>query len=179
MILKADHKLFGHMILVAESRKLNMKDVLTHSLGPFPWTLANSDGSLRKKNKASLTTELKKIVHPAENIYTPSVCIIDGMSIAQKVNATNKTFTELAEAVLHLVLNEGTESERIDVVFDVYLDNSIKDAERLNMSRGAAKTPLQYRNIAGGHNIRQWREFLCCSQNKMNLIKFRVEYWKL
>jgi len=37
VILKTDHKLFGHMICVASSRNINMKDVLQHPLGPLPW----------------------------------------------------------------------------------------------------------------------------------------------
>lgn len=46
------------MILVAESRKVNMRDVLAHPLGPLPWALANADGTLRKTNKAALAREL-------------------------------------------------------------------------------------------------------------------------
>ena len=43
VVLKADRNLFGHMILVAESRQLHTKDVLAHPLGPLPWALANPD----------------------------------------------------------------------------------------------------------------------------------------
>ena len=43
-VLKADRNLFGHMILVAESRQLRMSDVLVHPLGPLPWALANEQG---------------------------------------------------------------------------------------------------------------------------------------
>ncbi len=70
VVLKADRKLFSHMILVAQSRKVNMRDVLAHPLGPLPWALANADGSLRKTNKAALARELEKNVSPAEHIPT-------------------------------------------------------------------------------------------------------------
>ena len=53
VIIKADRALFAQMIIIAESRKLKMNDVLCHPLGPLPWTLASADGSLRKTNKAS------------------------------------------------------------------------------------------------------------------------------
>ena len=65
------------MILVAESRKINMKEVLAHPLGPLPWSLANSDGSLRKTNKPALAKDMEKRVLPAETIPTPSTTIID------------------------------------------------------------------------------------------------------
>jgi len=54
IVLKAHRNLFSHMILVAESRQVNMKDVLAHPLGPLPWALANADGIQRKTNKAAL-----------------------------------------------------------------------------------------------------------------------------
>ena len=58
--MQADRNLFGHMILVAENRKLKMNDVLAHPLGPLPWALASGDGSLRKTNKAALARELER-----------------------------------------------------------------------------------------------------------------------
>ena len=36
VVLKADRKLFGQMIIVAESRNPQMIDVLAHPLGPLP-----------------------------------------------------------------------------------------------------------------------------------------------
>lgn len=63
IILKADRNLFAHMIVIAQSREIPIKEVLAHPLGPLPWSLANSDGSLRKTNKAALARELEKMCH--------------------------------------------------------------------------------------------------------------------
>lgn len=176
VVLKADRNLFGHMLLIAQSRQLQLKDVLAHPLGPLPWTLANSDGTLRKTNKAALARELEKNVSPAEEFPEPSVCIIDGMSIVQKMKGDGKTFSQIADAILSVALHEGVLSNRVDVVFDVYRETSIKNAERCN--RGST-TGTQWKNIAPGHNILQWRKFLNNPQNKTSLIKFLVEQWKL
>ncbi|KAK5924834.1 hypothetical protein CgunFtcFv8_017412 [Champsocephalus gunnari] len=145
------------MILIAQNRKLHIRDVLVHPLGPLPWALSNSDGSLRKTNKAALARELEKNVSPAEDMPEPSACIIDGMSLVQKLKGDDKTFQQLAETALSLALHEGARSRRIDVVFDVYWKTSIKNAERCN--RGAT-SGTQWKNIAPGHNIHQWRKFL-------------------
>ena len=74
VVLKADRNLFSQMILVAESRSVNMKDVLVHPLGPLPWALANADGFLGKTNKTALARELEKNVSPAKISPTPSTC---------------------------------------------------------------------------------------------------------
>jgi len=34
------------MLLIAQKRKLDMKDILEYPLGPKPWALANADGTL-------------------------------------------------------------------------------------------------------------------------------------
>ena len=145
------------MILVAHSRQLHVKDVLAHPLSPLPWALANADVSLRKTNKAALARELERNVSPAEDIPDSSTCIIDGMSLVQRMNGNNKTFAQLAKSLMSLVLHDGSQSHQIDVVFDVYRDTSIKH----------------------GHNIQQWRKFLCSSCNKSSLIKLILEQWKL
>ncbi|KAJ8403211.1 hypothetical protein AAFF_G00354280 [Aldrovandia affinis] len=132
VILQADRKLFAHMVLVAESRHLQMSDVLSHPLGPLPWALANGDGTLRKTNKAVLARELEKQVLPAETIPGPSATIIDGMSLVQKMKGNDQTFSQLAASALTQILHEGARSQRIDVVFDVYQEDWIKNAERAN-----------------------------------------------
>ena len=148
-----------------------MSEVLSHPLGPLPWSLAKGDGTLRKTSKAALSRELEKQVLPAETIPEPSATIIDGMSLVQKMKGNEQTFSQLADSVLTQILHEGARSQRIDVIFDVYREDSIKNAERENWG---CTTGIQLRNIAPGHRMQQWRKFLSSSANKANLIRFLV-----
>ena len=127
---------------------------------------------MRKTNKAALATELVKQVLPAETIPEPSATIIDGMSLVQKMKGNDQTCSQLAESVLTHILHEGVSSHIIDVVFDTYREDSIKNAERSN--RGST-TGIQFRNMAPGHRIQQWRKFFSSSAN---LIRFLVAEWK-
>ena len=103
-VLRSDNRLFGQMLLVASSRKMNMKDILQHPLGPLPWSLANCDGSMKKTNKAVLARKLESMAAPAEVIPQPSACIIDAMSLIQKINGENLTFVEVSDNLLTTVL---------------------------------------------------------------------------
>lgn len=96
VVLKADRNLFGQMILVAQSRNIDLKEVLAHPLGPIPWSLATPEGSLRKTNKAALAKALIQNIKAAESIPSPSACVIDGMSIVQKLKGDNRTFAQIA-----------------------------------------------------------------------------------
>ena len=50
--------------------------------------------------------------------------------MVKKIREDQKTFAEVADDMLSMVLHEGTDSQRIDVVFKVYRDSSIKNVER-------------------------------------------------
>ena len=39
------------MILIAENRKRQMGEVLSHPLGPLPWALSTADGPFKKQTK--------------------------------------------------------------------------------------------------------------------------------
>ena len=97
------------------------------------------------------------------------------MNLVQKVHGDNKTFGELSESVFISALHVGSESYRIDVVFDVYADVSIKNAERVNCG---SDNGLLFSNIVAGHKIKQWRRLLSSPKSKANLIKFLSRNWQ-
>ena len=129
-----------------------MKEVLKHPLGPMPWSLANMDGAPRKTSKATLARKLETKASPADEMEYPSACIIDEMSVVQKMKGDKLTFEELAEQMIISVIRTSASSECNDVVFDVYRQLSIKGAERV--VRGS-ETGTCFTNIISGHKILQ------------------------
>ena len=176
LVLTIDRNLFAKMAVVAQSRNLNMKDVLRYELGPFPWSIATCDGSLRKTNKETLSNNLENMTVQAENVTENSSTIIDAMAIIQKTVGTVNvnTFSDIAKNLFHKILSEGTMSNRIDVVFDTYKDLSIKNIER---SRRGTES-VTFGNILPGHKIKQFDKFLKSSASKMALIRFLADEWK-
>ena len=59
------------------------------------------------------------------------------MALLQRLKYGQKTFAEIVESLLCMAINEGTSSDRIDVVFDDCQDGLIKSAERENRGKGA------------------------------------------
>ena len=51
-----------------------------------------------------------------------------------------------------MALNEGTSSDRMDVVFNDYLDGSIKSAERENQGKASVITFKQINRSNNGEN---------------------------
>ena len=175
IILKADPSLFGLRIIMGQSRELDMKEMLSHPLGPLPWALATPEATLRKTNKATLAAALQKYAPPADVVPNGSATIIDGMSLVQRLTNVPPIFGEVADSIFSMEVREGTESSRIHIVFDTYREESIKNTER-NL-RGNT-TGLQFQNMTGSQIVRQWRKFLCAKNNKTSLIEFLVHEWK-
>ena len=72
------------MVLIAQSRKLEMRDVLSHHFAPLPWALSNGDGTMKKTNKAVLSKHLENKVLPVEEVPHPSDTIIYAMGLMNK-----------------------------------------------------------------------------------------------
>ena len=95
------------------------------------------------------------------------------MSLIQKLKVDHLIFGEIPKMALSRVLREDDGSSRIDVVFDVYRDLSIKSAERELRSEDF----ITFKNLSSGKKVKQFRSFLQNSQNKTSLIKFIVNHW--
>ena len=175
IVLKAYRAFFAQMVVIAEERQLSMQEVLSHPLGPLPWSLAATDGTLKKTSKSSLAKELQKDIPAVESLPTRSACIVDGMAMVQKLQGDHKTFGEVTDVLLTMVLRKSTSSARIDVVFDDYREISIKNAER---KKRGTEMGNKYRSIRSDHRVRQWRTFLSNTGNKQQLIRFIVTEWQ-
>jgi hypothetical protein len=97
------------------------------------------------------------------------------MHIVQKLKGDQTTFGEVAQDLFSMILKEGTQSQRIDVVFDRYQEQSIKNIERQLRGSGSG---IVVTSITATQIIRQRKNFLAQISNKTNLISFLVSEWK-
>ena len=65
-----------------------------------------------------------------------------------KISATKLTYKEFAVKLLKLVLLHAKNAKRVDIVFDCYIKNSIKDVERMRRSHGNGYTQTNCSNIS-------------------------------
>ena len=109
VILKADRTLFTRMIVMGQSRKIDVRDLLSHSLGPLPWALATPEGLPGKTNKAALAAQLQKNEHLVQRIPENAATIIDAMGLVQKINVASSqtTLGSVASTFFTMALNEG------------------------------------------------------------------------
>ena len=131
IVLKANRNLFARMVIIAQSRLLNMADVLCHELGPLPWSLATGGGCPAKTDKAKMLHLLEDGIAPAEDIPARAAVIVDAMAVLQSLVKPAATFGGVAQQVFRiLAAHIRVPGSRVDFVIDRYLEYSIKGCER-------------------------------------------------
>ena len=133
---------FLRMIDYSRLRKLDISQVLRHEIVSTSFYLTK-DGGLRKSPKSELTRELKDRLtkpHPTEIEESDllTAVVIDFMAYARKIPPKKMrlvTYEDFFTALWKTFTRLSKGSNRIDIVFDVYLRYSIKQGERNRRSK--------------------------------------------
>lgn len=167
----AQRNIYGQLIMLAVEHQIDLRKLMSYPLGPIPWTLATSDGSMVKTNKAVLLHKLEchgSNVNASEN-GNISTHIIDGNVMLHSLISIPETFGQLAKTVFLCL----PKVQVVHFVTDSYKEKSIKCTERIR--RGTSDTiTLKGRSTKVP---RDWKSFLCNDDNKKQLIKFIFTEW--
>ena len=174
-VLRADRNLFARLLVIGQSRQIDLRDLLTHELGPVPWSLATYDGALAKTNKSALAKLLEEDVEILPNLPNASAVIVDAMALLQTLPKVPDRFIDLADLILSAIINQGGEARRIDFVADQYPSISIKNIGREKRGR-SGQVAFQSRS-SQQFCPRQWKKFLANGLNKTNLMEFLADVW--
>ena len=173
--IRLDRDVFARMALISQFRKIDMRLVFSYPLGPLPWALADPYGMPRKTNKAKLAQQLEKQVELTHSYPRDATSVYDGMAELQSFKPpSGATFAVVADKLFTVLMS--TPSKRIDVVFDVYKDVSIKNVERAKRKTGS--DGIVYQNILPGFQVKNWSKILSVSANKAEIVRFLVGQWK-
>ena len=133
VIMKADSKFFARMLVIAQSRAMDLRHVLKFSIGPVPWSLATPEEQMRKTMKAALLHLLEKDVQALESAPHEAARMVDGMALLQSVPCSPCTFDELAVIIFNMVTSTFKRGGRqVEFVTDQYLNISVKGVSTTN-----------------------------------------------
>ena len=134
--LKGDRELFARLLVIGQTRNIEVKELLKFTLGPVPANFATAEGSLVKTNKAVLFNTLQRCVKDVSYINWRGngkvTLIVDGMVLLHRLKETINTCGHLADIILQHLTAMATKckASRVNLVFDCYLEHSIKYFER-------------------------------------------------
>ena len=100
---------------------------------------------------SALMTELQKSATDVDQVPRPFAVVTDGIGMVRKVRNKGAMFNEFTDELLKCALRSSSDARHIDIVFDVYPETLIKNAERGHREvRG-----LYFKKIIGSQYIKQ------------------------
>ena len=155
---------------IARGRGITLSEILQHDL--LATNVLFSDDITSKPEKHMLVNELEKLFDANELSFTKAshletALAVDFMSMVRRMKFTEMSvFLDLFSATWRKV--KGIcDYQRIDVVFDSYVERSLKDCER---KRRSSLHPLEYTSLENDTRIPvQSDRFWASSNNKEKL----------
>ena len=174
---KADRKTLVRIITAKHlGLEVDLGTILCSEIIPVPLSLADINGNLRSGDKSNLQKRLLEDIDCRESINLdnkPSCLIIDGQALVCSIGKAKEceNFGHLADKFRNSVLSQGASYARIDVVFDRYRENSIKEStrDRRALKQKAIRKLIDSRSVTLPHD---WANFLASSENKSDYANF-------
>ena len=161
--LKSDCHLFSRIFIGCQSRDGNLDDFFSHENQPNPPSLYCM-GKLRQGNESDRLS----FINTHDTLEKPKVQvkIVDGAALVNIVKPINcQTFGDyFAKIVFPFLKNATGDVERLDVVWDQYFPDSLKNSTREKRGQGVRRTVTVNDALPGN-----WSTFLRCDQNKSEL----------
>ena len=163
-VLKEDCSLFSRLYIACQVRDGDLEDFFKYENQPWPPSLSGL-GKLKGGQKADLLTCLP------QSDQTPAIAdtvILDGAVIIQMLKpGLAATFEEFSKVVfLPYVLKHLETANRVDLLWDVYKNDSLKKALREKRGSGQQHKVLESTRIP-----KDWKGFLRVNENKDELFK--------
>ena len=165
--LKSDCRLFSRLCIACQAREGNLEEFFKHENSSSPPALL-CHGKMRTGQKSELFACLE--VSTALECPSVDAVVLDGAAIVNMLSPGKcKTFKEYAETVLlpYVVNCRAQNVKRIDLVWDGYLENSLKQGTR--EARGTGTRRRVCDNAAIPLN---WKSFLRLNDNKKELFQY-------
>lgn len=169
--LKSDCNLFSQLYIASQFRDGDLQDFFTHENQPWPPSLSEH-GKLRLPTKKSDLLKCIGMERTTEPTPSFDVMVFDGSAI---VHALSTKLVKTFDEYFHSVFLPWTESmlhnsDRIDIIWDVYRAASLKESTRERRGKGIR------RKVSGQTNLpSSFQDFLCDSKNKQELFDFLTD----
>lgn len=168
--LKNDCSLFSRLYVACQIRDGDLDEFFEHENQACPPSLSHL-GKLRHGTKSDLVDCLEDLVASDDSVNRPAaeVIILDGAAVINMLRpGASKNFSEYASQIfLPYLTSQVQQATRVDVVWDVYMPNSLKADTRSKRGKGIRRRVEPFSRIPGN-----WKEFLRVDENKTELFSF-------
>ena len=171
--LKTDCELFSRLYIACQSRNGDLDEFFRHENQSYPPSILDR-GNLRFGTKSDLLRCFSTLVENQKDIseINTDAYVLDGAVIVQMLRpGCSKTFKEYGEKIFVPYIDSILRHvKRLDIVFDVYVSESLKSATREKRGSGTRT------RVAASTKIpKNWQEFLRVDENKTELFHYLAD----
>ena len=169
--VSTDRYLFGWLLIVSNTRKVNVKEVPSYELLTVPF---------RHKHVSTTKSVLAKLLEEQVEVYPrllssslETISIIVGMAMVQMLKSAGaSTFGKLATKYFTSITAPLSQSNcnEVCIIFDQHWETSIKGWKR--QRRGKNSSLEVYIHGPSTPIPKQWGKYIANPQNKVNLCDF-------
>ena len=170
--LNDDISLFSRMYVSCQARGSDMDTFFKHENHAWPPSLA-SNGIMHQTKKSDLMECLESLAPQPDYIPDVDVDIIDGAALVhildpKKSHPPVETFFDYSRIVFLPYIERLLQKVvRVDVVWDVYKEDSLKTQTRQNRGYGSRLRVESNTKVPAN-----WNSFLRCDENKTSLFQY-------
>ena len=167
--LKKNCHLFSQLYIASQVSDSNLDEFFCHENQQFPPSLSD-DGMLRSGNKSDLLACFEELSEASHAKPVVQSIFIDGPAIVNMLRPVNcSMYKEYLTKVFLPFISQQFENvcQRVDIVWDAYIKNSLKLTARSKRGLGIRRIILPDSKIPSN-----WHSFLRVDQNKEELFRF-------
>ena len=169
--LKSNCHLFSRLYIACQVRDGNIDKFFEHENQACPPSLS-LQGKLRQCQKSQLLECLEKYAESQTDAPTQQVIILDGAAIVNILRPVGiKTFKDYAMKVFTpFIESQLRAADRVDIVWDEYIDNSLKFQTRSKRGKGIRRRVESTSPLPSN-----WQAFLRIDENKVELFAYLAD----
>ena len=161
MNLKKDCVLFPNLLIICQTRQLDLNEFFKFENQPFPPSIS-CGGELYSTKKADLIALIEDKVEVSSIKPQSDFLVVDGSALVFSLYPTEITFGTFAQnTFLKKIEGFSNSHQRVDIVFDQYNPESLKCFTRQQRGEG-----IQRKVTPSGKLLRDWNTFLRNDANK-------------
>ncbi len=169
--MKSNCHLFSRLYIACQVRDGNLDKFFQHENQACPPSLSQQ-GKLRQCQKSQLLECLEKSAESHSEAPIQQVTILDGAAIVNMLRPVGiKTFQDYAMKVfIPYIKSQLRVADRVDIVWDEYIENSLKSQTRSKRGRGIRRRVENTSQLPSN-----WQAFLRIDENKVELFAYLAD----
>ena len=170
--LKDDCAFFSRLYIACQSREGKLEEFFKFENQPWPPSLSKS-GEMRSGKKSDLLPPLEGLSNSDHTVPQITAVVLDGAMVVHSLSpVASKTFSDyVTQVFVPHIQNILKNIDRVDIVFDVYNEQSLKTSTREKRGSGVRKKVTLTTQISGN-----WQSFLRNNNNKIELFSLLAEH---